>query len=182
MKHFFKRENEFFLIGQALHFQITPLLGVLVGVAVTLVLIVIGVAGVVHYRQKRKRQQLQHQAQQHKNATSSNPSSSTLNRSSALYAAYATQQGNGNSAIGNGQTQHSRKPISSSSHSFQKDPDIILTDMGILFFTLLDHNRLLRILKFEKWNKIIFSYFDINRCMQMYAPYHNWWWNRLTLF
>lgn len=126
----------FVLGGQALHFQMTPLLGVLVGAAVTLVLIVIGVAGVVHYRQKKKREHLQRQSEQSKNVTSSDPSGSMLANSSASYVAYTTHQGNGNTIKSNGQTQNSRKPTSSSNHSFQKDPDIILTDMGTSLFAL----------------------------------------------
>jgi len=116
-------------IGQALQFQMTPLLGILVGAAATLVLIVIGVAGVVHCRQKKKRRRLQHQAEQSKNAPPSDAPGSTLNRTSASYAAYATQQGNGSTVKSSGQAQYNHKSTSSSNHSFQKDPDIILTDM-----------------------------------------------------
>merc|ERR1712137_1491030 len=82
-----------------------------------------------HYRQNKKREHLQRQSEQSKNVTSSDPSGSMLANSSASYVAYTTHQGNGNTIKSNGQTQNSRKPTSSSNHSFQKDPDIILTDM-----------------------------------------------------
>ena len=124
------------MAGQAAGFQMTPLLGVLVGAAATLLLIVIGVATVVHYRQKKKRQRLQGQSQQGVDSTkyesSPAPSGSALTHTSASSVPYGTQPSNG-AARRNGDTQqqHHRKATSSSNHSFQKDPDIILTDMGI---------------------------------------------------
>ncbi len=51
-------------VGHALYFQMTPLLGVLVGTAGTLLAIVLAVAIVVHRRNKLKRQRQSTQQQQ----------------------------------------------------------------------------------------------------------------------
>lgn len=134
----------------------TPLLGVLIGAAATLLSIVAAVAIVVHRRNNLKRRRRgQEETGAHPAGNQASNGVSAANQQgqqTVLPNAHTTSTGNGNSSangaglaadgqlrsapskdLGNGYlAQHFAKLNSTGDQHVHKDPDIILRDMGIL--------------------------------------------------
>lgn len=133
--------------GPAFYFQMTPLLGVLVGTASTLLAIVLAVALVVHRRNrlKRRRQELQHQQQPRPTGANEHPSSAGSGTAAAhgqpllpftssndRPAQSAEEQERRTLVVNKNGHAHTygAKVMNSPSINSGKDPDIILRDMG----------------------------------------------------
>ena len=126
----------------------TPLLGVLIGAAATLLSIVVAVAIVVNRRNNRKRQRTQQENESGDPPTNTQTNGNSPNQQQGQQA-HQIPAGNGNASMNgsvNGQhrsssnknvengslTQHYSKQSNPSEQHLHKDPDIILRDMGIL--------------------------------------------------
>ncbi len=111
-----------------------PLLGVLVGAAVTLLFIVLVVAVVVHSRQKAKKRR-QRQAESTEDDPAADPLQPNGSGSTPTPSGVLEVKINGNGRLHATCTPPLSQPSprSSSPTVYHKDPDIILTDMGKTF-------------------------------------------------